>query len=115
MPAGNYIATLFNDSAEQFYLESRGYFGAYAGVAGPAANGLANGPSSSPSNATAINPPGGNSCYFYGGTTPTFPNAWDTNDGGENRWVDVEVTPAVTIVGPPPGPVNSGAFLVFFP
>jgi hypothetical protein len=114
LPAGNYIATVFNDSGEQFYLETRGYFGAYDDVTGPGANGLTNGPLSSPSNATASNPPGGNSCYFYGGTAPTFPNGWDTNDGGESRWVDVEVTPAAT-VGPPPVTVNSGAFLAFFP
>jgi hypothetical protein len=115
LPAGNYIATVFNDSAQEFYLESRGYFGAYDGVTGPGANGLVNGPLSSPSNANALNPPGGNSCTFYGGTAPTYPNGWDTNDGGENRWVDVEVTPAVMTVGPPPVAVNSGAFLVFFP
>ena len=63
-----------------------------------------------------MNPPGGNSCYFEGGSVPTYPNAWDDDDGGENRWVDIEVTPA----GPGGGgtgpvTVNSGAFMVFFP
>ena len=71
---------------------------------GPAANGITNGPLSSPSQANAFNPPGGNSCYFMGGTSPTYPNAWDTNDGGENRWVDVEVTPASSSSSPTPTP-----------
>lgn len=115
LPAGNYIATLYNDSGQEFYMETRGYFGAFEGVTGPATSGLTNGPLSSRSNAQVLSPPGGNSCYFTGGTVPTFPNTWDHNDGGENRWVDVEVTPASMTVGPPPVTVNSGAFLAFFP
>jgi len=114
LPAGNYIATVFYGGGEVFYMESRGYFGSHQGDAGPATNGMSNGPLSSPSNAKAFNPPGGNSCYFQGGTSPTYPNGWDVNDGGENRWVDVEVTPAGS--APPPPPVaNPGAFMVFFP
>jgi len=87
LPAGNYIATVYNDSGQEFYTETRGYFGAYEGVTGPGASGITNGPLSSPSNAQALSPPGGNSCYFTGGAVPTFPNAWDTHDGGENRWL----------------------------
>ena len=33
-------------------------------------------------NANAFNPPGGNSCYYVGGTGPTYPNAWDTMTAG---------------------------------
>jgi hypothetical protein len=113
LPAGEYIATVYNDTAETFYLETRGYFGSYDGITGPASAGLTNGPLSAPSNAQAVNPPGGNSCYFEGGAAPTYPNDWDHDDGGENRWVDVEVTPSAGGTGPVT--VNSGAFLAFFP
>jgi Domain of unknown function (DUF4082) len=120
LPAGNYIVTVYYGGGDVFYMESRGYFGSHLGLAGPATNGMANGPLSSPSNASAPNPPGGNSCYYQGGTSPTYPNAWDTNDGGENRWVDIEVTPTSTSPSspppssPPPTVINSGAFLTFF-
>lgn len=120
LPAGNYIATVYYGGGQVFYMESRGYFGSYQGDAGPATNGMSNGPLSSPSNANAVNPPGGNSCYYYGGTAATYPNAWDDDDGGENRWVDVEVTPTGT-VSASPAPAgsttvtNPAAFLLFFP
>jgi Domain of unknown function (DUF4082) len=124
LPAGNYIATVYYGGGQVFYMESRGYFGSYQGNAGPATNGMSNGPLSSPANANAVNPPGGNSCYYEGGTAPTYPNDWDHNDGGENRWVDVEVTPTGSVsASPTPTPTPSGtptvtnpaAFLVFFP
>jgi hypothetical protein len=126
LPAGKYIATIYYGGGKQFYYEVRGYFGTFEGVAGPgAAGGIVNGPLSSPSLASAFNPPGGNSCYFTGGTSPTYPNAWDMHDSGENRWVDVEVTPTTVSPSPSPTPtptttatppvVNSTAFLSFFP
>jgi hypothetical protein len=127
LPAGNYIATIYYGGGKVFYMESRGYFGSFQGNAGPATNGMTNGPLSSPSNANAFNPPGGNGCYYVGDTGPTYPSAWDTHDGGENRWIDVEVTPTSSISSspppssttppppPPPGNTNSGAFLTFFP
>lgn len=119
LPAGNYIATVYYGGGDIFYMESRGYFGSFEGDAGPATTGMVNGPLSSPSNADAFNPPGGNSCYFVGGSTPTYPDSWDHNDGGENRWVDMEVTPVSSSPSPSPSPTpvvtNSGAFLTFFP
>ena len=126
LPAGNYIATVYYGGGKVFYMESRGYFGSFLGNTGPATNGMANGPLTSPSQANAFNPPGGNTCYTQGGTSPTYPNAWDTHDGGENRWVDIEVTPSAASPSPTPTPTptststspavtNSGAFLVFFP
>ncbi|MGD0606735.1 MAG: DUF4082 domain-containing protein [Streptosporangiaceae bacterium] len=128
LPAGNYIATVYYGGGQVFYMESRGYFGSHGGAAGPATNGMTSGPIFSPANASAPNPPGGNSCYYQGGTSPTYPNGWDTNDGGENRWVDIEVTPSSsssspsptptptsTSASPPPPVTNSGAFLTFFP
>ena len=122
LPAGNYIATMYYGGGDVFYMESRGYFGSFDGDTGPATNGMTNGPLSSPSQANAFNPPGGNSCYYVGGTGPTYPNAWDTHDGGENRWVDIEVTPTSATSTPTPTSTstsptttNPGAFLVFFP
>ena len=114
LPAGLYIATVYNDSGQKFYVETQGYFGSYQGITGAGTSGVTNGPLSAPSTAKAFNPPGGNSCYFTGGAIPTYPNAWDEDDGGENRWVDVEVTPT-TMTGGGPTTVNSGAFLAFFP
>ena len=130
LPAGNYIATIYYGGGKVFYMESRGYFGSFQGNAGPATNGMTNGPLSSPSSANAFNPPGGNGCYNVGDTGPTYPNAWDTHDGGENRWIDVEVTPTSSMSSspppsspppssstppPPPANTNSSAFLMFFP
>jgi len=114
LPAGNYIVTVYYGGGQVLYMESRGYFGSHQGDAGPATNGMSNGPLSSPSDANAVNPPGGNSCYFQGGAGPTYPDSWDQNDGGENRWVDVEVTPAASAPPPPPA-ANPGAFMIFFP
>jgi hypothetical protein len=122
LPAGNYIATVFYGGGSVFYMESRGYFGSFKGDTGPATNGMTNGPLSSPSTANAVNPPGGNSCYYYGGPGPTYPNDWDHGDGGESRWVDVEVTPSAVSSSPTPTPTptlslvtNPGGFLPFFP
>ena len=96
LPTGNYIATVYYGGGQMFYHEADGYFGTKQvspNQAGVASNGITNGPLSTPGTAKAPNPPGGNSCYYLGGSAPTYPNAWDEDDGGENRWVDVEVTP----------------------
>jgi hypothetical protein len=119
LPAGKYIATVYYGGGKVFYMESRGYFGTFLGNPGPGTNGVTNGPLSSPSLANAFNPPGGNSCYHVG-TGPAYPSTWDTEDGGESRWVDVEVTPSAASPTPTPTPTsatvtNSGAFLQFFP
>jgi Concanavalin A-like lectin/glucanases superfamily/Domain of unknown function (DUF4082) len=88
---------------------------------GAGANGITAGPLSSPSitnaapctgNSTGVTMTG-NSTYIEGPFA--YPVLFDVNDGGENRWIDVEVTPGTGTITPPPGPVNSGAFLVFFP
>ena len=110
LPPGNYIATVFHGSdGQKFYVETRGYFGTYSSVAGPAeAAGISNGPLSAPSNSAAITLAGfGNSCYYTGGSSPAYPNAYDTGDGGENRWIDVEVTPVTAAA--------SGLALIPFP
>ncbi len=125
LPAGKYIATIYYGGGNYFYTEARGYFGTYRTNAGPAsANGITNGPLSTPSQANAFSPPGGNSCFYTGGTVPTYPDTFDSNDGGENRWVDVEVTPSAVSPSPTPSPTlsasppvitNGSGFLTFFP
>lgn len=124
LPAGDYITTVYYGGGKVFYMESRGYFGSFLGQPGPGANGMTNGPLSSPSQAKAFSPPGGNSCYYTGGTGPAYPNDWDSGDGGECRWVDIEVTPTASAPTPSPTPTststspavtNPRAFLVFFP
>jgi hypothetical protein len=53
---------------------------------GPRSSGITAGPLSAPSNSAAIALEDfGNSCYFTGGSSPTYPNAYDTDDGGENQ------------------------------
>ena len=49
-----------------------------------------------------VQPPGREHLLYPGGTSPTYPNAWDTHDGGENRWVDIEVTPSAASPSPTP-------------
>ena len=52
----------------------------------------------------------GNSSYSNPNAEFIYPNLYDVKDGGENRWVDVEVTPVPVIV-----PAHSGALLAMFP
>jgi Concanavalin A-like lectin/glucanases superfamily/Domain of unknown function (DUF4082) len=89
-------------------------------VTGPGWNGITAGPLSSPNilkaaavtgNSTNL-PMTGNSSYSTYGGGFIYPTLFDVNDDGENRWVDVEVTPSVAPVAPA---VNSSAFLAFFP
>lgn len=91
-------------------------------VPGPGADGVTSGPLSSPNITNAAGcvgnstgaPMTGNSTYQNG--TFAYPETYDVNDGGENRWIDIEVVPASPTGGrPPANPLNSGAFLVFFP
>ena len=113
LPAGNYKTSAYYGGGQQFYTENVDYFSS-----GPGANGITAGPLSSPNVANAAscisNSLGttvtGNTTYQNGPFS--YPDTFDTKDNGENRWVDVEVTPggSTTVA-----PVNSGAFLTFFP
>ena len=88
--------------SDNFYQETEGYFGG----GGPASSaGITYGPLSAPNAARATAP--GQTTYQHGGWL--YPDTYDTEFDGQNRWVDVEVTPASA------APVNSGAFLAFFP
>jgi Concanavalin A-like lectin/glucanases superfamily/Domain of unknown function (DUF4082) len=85
---------------------------------GPGWNGVTAGPLSSPSilnaglvigNWTNLNMTG-NSSYSNPNSEFIYPDLYDVKDGGENRWVDVEVTPVPVIV-----PAHAGALLAVFP
>ena len=105
LPAGDYLTTISTSGGQRFYVEQNKYFGG----GGPAsAAGIVTGPLTSP-NVTNASPPG-NSRYQEGGIL--YPDTFDTDDQGETRWVDVEVTPASAVGAVT---INSGAFLVFFP
>ncbi len=89
-------------------------------VTGPGWNGITAGPLSAPNitqaaavtgNSTNL-PMTGNSSYSVYNEGDIYPTLFDVNDGGENRWVDIEVTPSGAQTAPP---VNSSAFLAFFP
>jgi len=111
LPVGRYKTSVFYGGGELFYTEDIYYFGTGAG-----GRGIIAGPLSSPNVADAApcisNSLGtivtGNSTYQDGPFS--YPYTFDTKDQGENRWVDVEVTPLVVA-----STVNSAAFLDFFP
>ena len=109
LPAGEYKTSIYSGGgtgdAFRYYQENAYYFSS-----GPGANGITAGPLICPNTSSATPP--GNSTYQLGPFS--FPNTFDNKDNGEVRWVDVEVTPGGLIVNPP-APVNSGAFLAFFP
>lgn len=114
LPAGDYKVSMYYGGGQEFYTEDVYYYST-----GPGGNGITAGPLTAPNVADAApcisNSLGtlvtGNSTYQNGAFA--YPYTFDTKDHGENRWVDVEVTPGA--VAPPPPPVDSGAFLVFFP
>lgn len=108
LPAGDYkVAVYTPGGSSNFYQETEGYFGGGGGVASAA--GITCGPLSAPSLASATTP--GQCSYQHGGWL--YPDTYDADFDGQNRWVDVEVTPSGLPVPVPA--VNSGAFLAFFP
>lgn len=118
LPAGKYKVCVCMESGGKAYQEDVYYFGTGPGsqniVIGPltvpnAANAASCIANSGPQQGQVIT---GNSTYQDGPWS--YPYTFDVKDNGENRWVDVEVTPS-TADTPPPPVVNSGAFLAFFP
>jgi hypothetical protein len=105
LPAGDYKVTVFTTGGStDFYQETEEYWGA-----GPGAGGIVSGPLSAPGVAGATAP--GQTTYHHGGFG--YPDTYDTEFNGQNRWVDVEVTPSAA-ANPSPT-ADSGAFLTFFP
>jgi len=99
LPAGKYKVCIYSGGGSKFYQENIDYFSS-----GPGGSNIVNGPLTCPGTANAAS--AGNSTYQNG--VWSYPDTFDAVDGGESRWIDVEVTPAPAIV-------NSGAFLAFFP
>jgi hypothetical protein len=87
-------------------------------ISGPGWNGITTGPLSTPdilhSGAVIGNwtnlPMTGNSSYSNPNSVFIYPNLYDVKDGGESRWVDVEVTPVAVTV-----PAHAGALIAVFP
>jgi hypothetical protein len=104
LQAGDYKNSVYYGGGSTFYQENIDYFST-----GPGGGGITAGPLYCPPTSTATAP--GNSTYQDGPWS--YPNTFDTKDGGENRWVDVEVTPGGATT--PPVVVDSGAFFTFFP
>ena len=85
LPAGDYKTTIYYGGGQKFYQENIHYFSS-----GPGAKGITAGPLTCPNTGNATPP--GNSTYQDGPFS--YPHTFDTTDAGENRWVDVEVTPS---------------------
>jgi hypothetical protein len=116
LPAGDYKVTVFTSGgSDNFYQETEEYWGTGAG-----ANGIVSGPLTAPSTSHATAP--GQTTYHHGSFA--YPDTYDTDFNGQNRWVDVEVTPSTSSSGPSPTTststsaaptADSTAFLTFFP
>lgn len=109
LPAGDYKVTVYTPGGSvNFYQETEDYFGG----GGPASSaGITYGPLSAPNTVNATAP--GQTTYQHGGWL--YPSTYDTDFDGQNRWVDVEVTPSSAPPADPSSPADPGAFLVFFP
>jgi hypothetical protein len=117
LPSGKYKVCVYTGGGSKVYQEDVDYFGT-----GPGASNIVNGPMTIPnvansSSAIAGSGPNkgqtvtGNSVYQDGAWS--YPDTFDSDDNGETRWVDVEVTPGSGTSTP--SVVDSGAFLSFFP
>ena len=145
LPAGNYAVSFFNGDGKLIYRDDHNYWFAGTDPVGGATVGGAgwNGISWGGGILTAPNVANGPLLVYDDGSgtkhgqVPYQPNAgaWmypgafeASEDWGETRWADVEVTPtgsspspspspspSSSSSAPPPSTVNSGAFLTFFP
>ena len=116
LPAGDYKVTVYTPGgSDNFYQETEDYWGTGAG-----AHGIVSGPLTAPNTADAAAP--GQTSYHHGGFA--YPDTYDNEFDGQNRWVDVEVTPTLSSPSsssslPSPTPTESTAgswaFLNFFP
>jgi hypothetical protein len=113
LPAGKYKTSIYSPGGAPYFYETVYYFGTNLSThaAGPAsASGIGSGPLYSPnltkaslaeSNGSAGIPLGklvpSNSSFQQNNSSNTgqflYPYSFDSKDHGENRWVDVEVTP----------------------
>ena len=101
LPAGDYKVTVYTPGGStNFYQETENYWGTGGG-----ANGIVSGPLAAPNASSATAP--GQITYHHGAFA--YPDTYDIEFGGQNRWVDIEVTPSAVTVA------NPEAFLTFFP
>lgn len=84
LPAGKYKTCVYSGALEKFYQEDVDYFSS-----GPGLKNIVNGPLTCPNTSNSSSP--GNSTYQDGPWS--YPETFDYHDDGENRFIDVEVTP----------------------
>ncbi len=86
LPAGDYRVAVFTGAGSKWYQATGGYWTS----GGPGASGITSGPLTAPGESQASSP--GQSSYHSGSWA--YPNTYESTNGGENYWVDVEVTPS---------------------
>lgn len=109
LPAGDYKVSVYTPGgSDNFYQETEAYWGTGAG-----ANGITSGPLTAPNTANATAP--GQVTYYHGAFA--YPDTYDSEFAGQNRWVDIEVTPSTStgLSTANSSTANSKAFLTFFP
>ena len=84
LPAGDYKAAVFYGGGATWFQSTIGYWSTGAG-----GSGITSGPVTAPNTSAATSP--GQSTYTIG--TWAYPLTYASDVGGENYWVDVEVTP----------------------
>jgi hypothetical protein len=84
LPAGDYKVAVYCGGGAQWYYATTAYW-----TTGPGASGITSGPVTAPGATTATSP--GQSTYNTGSWA--YPQTYASSAGGENYWVDVEVTP----------------------
>ena len=86
LPAGDYKVAAFYGGGSEWYTATTGYWGS----GGTGSSGITTGPLTAPGTSTATSP--GQGTYNKGSWA--YPQTYDSAGGGENFWVDVEVTPS---------------------
>ena len=86
LPVGDYKVSVFYGGGTEWFLVTLNYWGS----GGPGASGITAGPLTAPSTSSATSP--GQSTYNQGSWA--YPQSYGSGGGGENFWVDLEVTPS---------------------
>ena len=116
LPAGDYKVTVVTPGGSDKLLLGNGRL---LGI-GAGASGIVSGPLTAPGLTNATAP--GRATFHHGAFG--YPDTYDSEFEGQNRWVDVEVTPSSASPAPSLSPslsipaasdVRSGVFLTFFP
>jgi hypothetical protein len=86
LPAGDYKVAVFYGGGSKWYQTAIGYWDNN----GTGSSGITSGPLTAPGDSQASSP--GQSSYHTGSWA--YPDTYESTAGGENYWVDVEVTPS---------------------